>query len=191
MLSNLDRLLLGLYADSPQVERAAACDLLLEAGRPEEAARVLVPGRLLVRYAGSAWVSLAEPTRLRHWWGQRGYVDRHRLGVIVYCGYGPRRRNRVLLKPDASLRLRQHSPTGFDWGYSGSGPAQLALALLLDCCGEELAIAHYQTFTTCAVAQWKVDQWHLAEETIWALVDNCSEVDRRRIESLKPWWLTI
>jgi hypothetical protein len=30
------------------------------------------------------------------------------------------------------LDLYNHSPTGFEWGYSGSGPAQLALALLAD-----------------------------------------------------------
>lgn len=27
--------------------------------------------------------------------------------------------------------LRNHSPTGFAWGYGGSGPAQLALAILV------------------------------------------------------------
>jgi hypothetical protein len=30
------------------------------------------------------------------------------------------------------LDLDNHSPTGFEWGYRGSGPAQLALALLAD-----------------------------------------------------------
>ena len=30
------------------------------------------------------------------------------------------------------LDLWSHSPTGFEWGYGGSGPAQLALALLAD-----------------------------------------------------------
>jgi hypothetical protein len=30
------------------------------------------------------------------------------------------------------LEVRNHSPTGFEWGYGGSGPAQLALALLLN-----------------------------------------------------------
>lgn len=30
------------------------------------------------------------------------------------------------------LDLMNHSPTGFAWGYGGSGPAQLALALLAD-----------------------------------------------------------
>ena len=28
--------------------------------------------------------------------------------------------------------LHNHSPMGFEWGYGGSGPAQLALALLAD-----------------------------------------------------------
>lgn len=31
-----------------------------------------------------------------------------------------------------SLEVRTHSPDGFGWGYAGSGPAQLALAILLD-----------------------------------------------------------
>ena len=31
---------------------------------------------------------------------------------------------------DPRLDLRDHSPTGFNWGYSGSGPTQLALAIL-------------------------------------------------------------
>ncbi len=30
------------------------------------------------------------------------------------------------------LELRNHSPTGFNWGYAGSGPCQLALAILAD-----------------------------------------------------------
>jgi hypothetical protein len=30
------------------------------------------------------------------------------------------------------LDLFNHSPAGFDWGYGGSGPAQLALAMLAD-----------------------------------------------------------
>src|SRR5262245_49154026 len=34
-----------------------------------------------------------------------------------------------------SLEIRRHSPTGFEWGYSGSGPAQSALAILLHVLG--------------------------------------------------------
>lgn len=35
------------------------------------------------------------------------------------------------LSPDKSQKVWNHSPDGFNWGYGGSGPAQLALALLL------------------------------------------------------------
>lgn len=35
------------------------------------------------------------------------------------------------LSPKASQRVWNHSPTGFAVGYHGSGPAQLALAILL------------------------------------------------------------
>jgi hypothetical protein len=36
------------------------------------------------------------------------------------------------LSPARSQRVVNHSPDGFAWGYGGSGPAQLALALLLE-----------------------------------------------------------
>jgi Family of unknown function (DUF6166) len=36
------------------------------------------------------------------------------------------------LCPKRSQLLFNHSPNGFEWGYGGSGPAQLALAILLD-----------------------------------------------------------
>lgn len=36
------------------------------------------------------------------------------------------------LEPGRSQRVWNHSPDGFNWGYYGSGPAQLALAILLD-----------------------------------------------------------
>lgn len=37
----------------------------------------------------------------------------------------------IPISPDQSLRFRNHSPDGFEWSYGGSGPAQLALAILL------------------------------------------------------------
>ncbi|MBS7703290.1 DUF6166 domain-containing protein [Chelatococcus asaccharovorans] len=51
------------------------------------------------------------------------------------------------------LDLRDHSPTGFAWGYGGSGPAQLALALLCDVLGDEArALRLYQRFKFRAIA---------------------------------------
>ena len=38
---------------------------------------------------------------------------------------------------DWRLDLASHSPTGLEWGYVGSGPSQLALALLCDALGED------------------------------------------------------
>lgn len=35
------------------------------------------------------------------------------------------------LSLERSLKVFNHSPSGFSWGYGGSGPAQLALAILL------------------------------------------------------------
>jgi hypothetical protein len=43
------------------------------------------------------------------------------------------------------LDLFNHSPTGFEWGYSGSGPAQLALAILVDHCRHVVAELYEQT----------------------------------------------
>lgn len=50
------------------------------------------------------------------------------------------------LKPERSQKLRNHSPDGFAWGYGGSGPAQLALAILLEIMPENDAQALYQQF---------------------------------------------
>lgn len=36
------------------------------------------------------------------------------------------------LSPSKSQGVANHSPDGFNWGYSGSGPAQLALAVCLE-----------------------------------------------------------
>ncbi|HWE97568.1 MAG TPA: DUF6166 domain-containing protein [Tepidisphaeraceae bacterium] len=61
--------------------------------------------------------------------------------------------NELALEP--SLKLRNHSPTGFAWGYAGSGPSQLALAVLLDFTGDEtLALFRYMEFKREFVSGW-------------------------------------
>ena len=50
------------------------------------------------------------------------------------------------LFPERSQKHINHSPDGFNWGYGGSGPAQLALAILLEHLPEGKAISHYQQF---------------------------------------------
>ena len=65
------------------------------------------------------------------------------------------------------LDLWKHSVTGFEWGYSGSGPAQLALALLADCLGDdEEAIGWHQDFKSAVVAGLPHEGWTLTEQEI-------------------------
>lgn len=52
----------------------------------------------------------------------------------TFCGAGIAKGETLVLVDGRPLELRldlcNHSPTGFEWGYGGSGPAQLALAIL-------------------------------------------------------------
>ena len=74
--------------------------------------------------------------------GERTTTDR----VEVYVRDGAHEKRLPL-----RLDLFSHSPDGFNWGYAGSGPAQLALAVLADALkdtplGDQTAIALHQKF---------------------------------------------
>jgi hypothetical protein len=70
------------------------------------------------------------------------------------------------------LDLFNHSPTGFSWGYGGSGPAQLALALLTDALGDDdRALRLHQDFKFKVVACWpEGERWWITAEQIAAVV---------------------
>lgn len=61
----------------------------------------------------------------------------------------------------ASLAVRNHSPTGPEWGYNGSGPAQLALAILLALTNRETAERRYQEFKDDVIARIADAEWSL------------------------------
>jgi len=85
---------------------------------------------------------------------------------------------------DLPLRLDvfNHSPSGFEWGYLGSGPAQLALAILCDYLGEpQLAVRFYGEFKEDIVARWKDDEWTLTEEEIAAWFNTAARDERLRL----------
>jgi len=112
------------------------------------------------------------------------YVGRRRGcgDVEVYVGDGHGKIEPLL--PGPSQELYNHSPGGFEWGYSGSGPSQLALALLLDATGDkELALTYYQEFKQHFVADWRKDYWAIEASAIRTWL-NIREVVRSYEEKL-------
>jgi len=72
------------------------------------------------------------------------------------------------LLPGASRRICNHSPSGFNWGYGGSGPAQLALALLLKLGrSESYARNRYQDFKWDIVAQLPQSDFELSVREVY------------------------
>lgn len=66
------------------------------------------------------------------------------------------------------LDIANHSPTGFCWGYLGSGPAQLALAILVDHTGDvEKAKRWYQYFKDQIIARFSMKaDWLMTEDHV-------------------------
>jgi Family of unknown function (DUF6166) len=72
--------------------------------------------------------------------------------------------------------LWNHSPSGFEWGYRGSGPAQLALAILADHLGDtDEALRLHQEFKVSVVAALDREGWTLTDQEI-----------QEAIEALRP-----
>lgn len=73
---------------------------------------------------------------------------------------------------DLRLDLANHSPTGFCWGYGGSGPAQAALAILADYLeDDQAALRLYQHFKSRVVAHLPMDSdFELTGEQIDAVL---------------------
>lgn len=67
---------------------------------------------------------------------------------------------------DMRYDLLSASPSGFQWGYGGSGPAQLAVALLAHAYDEEFAAEHYQWFKRDVVSELHEDGWTLSKNEI-------------------------
>jgi Family of unknown function (DUF6166) len=90
-----------------------------------------------------------------------GYRDEG-TPVITVTSHGRKR----------SLRPRNdlvnHSPTGFEYGYGGSGPAQLALAILCDIFHDDkLAVRHHQDVKWAFIADLDRDEpWTINERDV-------------------------
>jgi len=97
---------------------------------------------------------------------------------------------------DPRYDLWNHSPTGFAWGYAGSGPAQLALAILADYFGAKpggkaaLANALYQSFKFAVIVALPQEcEWKMSFEdvgiTLCRLLTDKQDLFSRTISSLE------
>lgn len=106
------------------------------------------------------WVNEPEPERV---FDQPVFIASRRpppSGTMVYLNDKP-----LPLRYD----VRNHSPTGFEWGYAGSGPSQLALAMLLAVTDHAEACREYQNFKRACVEHIAFTDWALpvADVTAW------------------------
>lgn len=78
---------------------------------------------------------------------------------------------------DTRYDLLSASPSGFEWGYGGSAPAQLAIALLAHAHDEEFAADHYQWFKREVVSELPEDGWTLSKTEIKQFTDVVEVMD--------------
>lgn len=94
-----------------------------------------------------------------------GRRDKKRNCVVHVIEDGDSR----LLPP--RLDIENKSPTGFEWGYAGSGPAQLAIAILADAMGDAIARKFYQKFKFKVIAHLpRTEPWQLTEMQVFEVV---------------------
>ena len=91
-------------------------------------------------------------------------------GCIVNIIAGPIEDGRAWKPLPLRLDLAPKSPTGFEWGYAGSGPAQLALALCADVVGDERALRIFQQFKFRHVGVWHREGWRYTEEQLRTMI---------------------
>ena len=81
------------------------------------------------------------------------------------------------LFPGKSQAVFNHSPDGFNWGYAGSGPAQLALAILLKYTTKGEALLFHQQFKRDFIAGLPTDFSLSLDIADWFMVN---KRERRR-----------
>jgi len=67
---------------------------------------------------------------------------------------------------DCRYDLLSASPSGLEYGYGGSGPAQLAIAILAHAYDDEFACEHYQRFKREVVSELPEGEWTLTRRDL-------------------------
>lgn len=93
----------------------------------------------------------------------RAYLGSRHDQSVGPCAVIVRDSGKASRKLSPRLDLYNHSPDGFQWGYGGSGPAQLALALAADALGDDqLALRHHQRLKNDRIAKIWQHHWELS-----------------------------
>jgi len=109
--------------------------------------------------------------------------------------YDPAGARRIVTLDDRALELPallagevRHSPTGFNWGYHGSGPAELARAMLVTACPGEPAARHpacYQEFKAEVLGRLQ-GEWEIEEPAVrtWFMLWRTTETGQMIMDEL-------
>jgi transcriptional regulator with XRE-family HTH domain len=73
------------------------------------------------------------------------------------------------ITPAKSLAVFSHSPSGFAWGYGGSGPAQLALAVLLELVDKKTALRWHQEFKDSFISVLPEEDFEMPIPPAWMM----------------------
>jgi hypothetical protein len=92
------------------------------------------------------------------------------------------------------VHIEKHSPDGFNWGYPGSGPAELARCILTDFLGSEhLADRFYQRYKWDVIAPiqhdgpWEIKEEHLISWFKEKFPDQADEILSGREDRREEW----
>jgi len=110
-----------------------------------------------------------------------GHICKHMLMVslvtvpVAYVGFRTEEGPQVYVVrngyPEPLRHIERHSPTGFEWGYGGSGPADLALSLLADYLGDAVAAEELKgAFKSEIIARLPGAAWMLTEDALQAFL---------------------
>ncbi|MCW9027176.1 MAG: DUF6166 domain-containing protein, partial [Thiovulaceae bacterium] len=76
---------------------------------------------------------------------------------------------------DLRLDLKEHSPLGFEWGYNGSGPKQLALAIMAKFSTEDTVLKYYKEFAESFIYTIEDNEWELEDSLVLEWM-KCNEI---------------
>lgn len=81
-------------------------------------------------------------------------------------------------------RVVYHSPDGYEWGYGGSGPSDLALNMLLDAMLAEELIPDGDF----SPENFPADVWVAHQDFKWAFIANFGDSWKLMVPDIIRWW---